>query len=86
MYKVVFTKTAEKEYKYLFKTNRKIFERIRKAIISLSEKPTQGKQLKLALKGKWSYRVGSYRVIYSIEHRILTIYVLDIGHRREIYG
>jgi mRNA-degrading endonuclease RelE of RelBE toxin-antitoxin system len=26
-----------------------------------------------------------YRIIYSIAHNILTVYVLDIGHRREIY-
>lgn len=30
-------------------------------------------------------RVGSFRVIYSIEHEKIIIYVVAIGHRREIY-
>ncbi len=85
MYKVILTNTAKKEYKYLYKTNESIFTRVRNALISLSKDPTQGKPLKLSLKGKWSFRVGVYRIIYTIEKKILTVYVLDIGHRREIY-
>ena len=85
MYKIAFTKAAQKEYAYLYETNASIFKRIKAAIKSLSENPTQGKPLKLTLKGKWSYRVGIYRIIYSIAHKILTVYILDIGHRREIY-
>lgn len=85
MYKIVLTKTAEKEYIYLYKTNRSIFARIRAALNSLSQDPAQGKPLKFTLKGKWSYGVGVYRIIYSIEHNILTVYILDIGHRREVY-
>lgn len=85
MYKIVLTNTAKKEYKYLHKTNESVFKRVRNALLSLSKDPTQGKPLKLSLKGKWSYRVGVYRIIYAIEKKILTVYVLDIGHRREIY-
>lgn len=85
MYKVVLAKSAEKEYAYLYKTNKAIFQRIRTVLHSLSKDPHQGKPLKLTLKGKWSYRVGVYRIIYSIEHKILVVYILDIGHRREVY-
>ena len=85
MYKIILTKNAEKDYAYLFKTNQKIFKRIKAALRSLAEDPHQGKPLKLTHKGQWSYRVGMYRIIYSIEHNILTVYILDIGHRREIY-
>ena len=86
MYKILLTRAAEKDYRYLFKTNRPIANRINAALHALANDPTQGKPLKLTLKGKWSYRVGVYRVIYSIEHKILTVYVLDIGHRRDVYG
>ncbi len=85
MYKIVFTKLAEKEYVYLYKTNKSVFKRIRAALNSLAEDPTQGKPLKLVLKGKWSYRVGMYRIIYSIENNVFTVYILNIGHRREVY-
>ena len=85
MYKIVLTATARKEYKFIHKTNESLFKRIRNVLLALSENPTQGKPLKLSLRGKWSYRVGIYRIIYSIEKKILTVYVLDIGHRREVY-
>ena len=85
MYKIFLTKGAEREYSYLYKTNKAIFRRIKAALNSIAEDPCQGKRLKLELKGRWSYRVGMYRIIYSIEHNILTVYVLDIGHRREVY-
>ncbi|MHA4811646.1 type II toxin-antitoxin system RelE family toxin [Flavitalea flava] len=39
------------------------------------------------LKGRPGYRVriGDYRVIYNIEDNILTVFVLTIGHRRDVY-
>lgn len=85
MYKITLTKGAEKEYLYLYRTNRSIFDRVRKVLRAIAEDPYQGKPLKLELKGKWSWRVGTYRIIYSIEHSMLTVHVLDVGHRREIY-
>lgn len=85
MYKIALTKSAEKEYRDLYNKNRAVFERIRKAIYAIAKDPRQGKPLKFELKNKWSYRVGPYRIIYSIEHSILTVYVFDIGHRREVY-
>ena len=33
----------------------------------------------------WKYRVGDYRIIASIEDEIVTIVVVQIGNRREIY-
>lgn len=43
-----------------------------------------------ALKGSrfgelWRYRVGDYRLITRIDDGVLTVLVLRIGHRREIY-
>jgi mRNA interferase RelE/StbE len=35
--------------------------------------------------GHWRYRVGDYRIICKIEDEIITILVIEIGHRREIY-
>ena len=39
------------------------------------------------LKGRDSYRirVGNYRVIYEIFDNILTVEVIDLGHRKDIY-
>ena len=35
--------------------------------------------------GRWRYRVGDYRIVVSFDNSIITIYVIEIGHRREIY-
>lgn len=33
----------------------------------------------------WKYRMGDYRVICSIRDEVITILVVRIGHRREVY-
>jgi mRNA interferase RelE/StbE len=33
----------------------------------------------------WRYRVGDYRLICKIQDEIVTILVVRVGHRREIY-
>ena len=33
----------------------------------------------------WRLRVGDYRVLYEIRDEIVTVLVLRIGHRREVY-
>lgn len=33
----------------------------------------------------WRVRVGDYRVIYEIHDGNLTIVVITVGHRREVY-
>ena len=30
-------------------------------------------------------RVGDYRIIYNIQSSVLTIEVIKVGHRREVY-
>lgn len=47
------------------------------------------RQLGAALHGKlksfWKYRVGDYRLICEIQDKTLTVLVINIGHRKEIY-
>jgi len=44
-----------------------------------------GKTLVGELEGLIRYRVGDYRLICRLEDRALTILVIEVGHRREIY-
>ena len=37
------------------------------------------------LGGFWKYRIGDYRLISSIEDSKLTVLVLRVGNRREVY-
>ena len=55
------------------------------AINDLEVDPYQGKALQGALQGRFSYRVGSYRLIYSISRQRLIVYLIDVGHRRDVY-
>ena len=35
--------------------------------------------------GKWRYRVGDYRIITEFRDSVLVVFVVEVGHRREIY-
>jgi len=60
-------------------------ERIRTAIeTKLAHAPEEfGAPLRRTLKGYWKLRVGDWRVIYKMTGR--TVFILRIGHRREVY-
>jgi len=62
-----------------------LYRRIANAIESLKTNPYQGKLLKAKLKGRYSRRVGAYRIVYKIEADKLIIFVIDINHRRDVY-
>ena len=59
--------------------------KIFKEIEALKENPDLGKQLVGPLKGLRSLRIGNYRVIYKKDLQIITIFILAIGHRKNIY-
>jgi mRNA interferase RelE/StbE len=44
-----------------------------------------GKALKGPLGEFWCYRIGDYRLVCEIRDGVLTILVLRIGNRREVY-
>ena len=46
---------------------------------------TTGEALKGNLRDFWRYRVGDYRIFCRLEDSIVTVFVVHIGHRREIY-
>lgn len=33
----------------------------------------------------WRFRVGNYRILVQFEDHIMTILVIAVGHRREVY-
>ena len=81
-YTVIFTSSAKKQ---IDKLPTDIKDKIKNALLELSENPYFGKALKARLEGLYSYRVGNYRIIYNIVRRELIIRVLKVMHRREVY-
>ncbi len=85
VWRLEFAPSALRSLEWVKKREPALFPRLIEALESLQKNPHQGKALKGELLGKYSYRVGSYRVIYKIIRGELRILVLDIGHRRDIY-
>jgi len=46
---------------------------------------TFSKALSGSLRNFRSMRVGSYRIIFSVEEEIITVHVIAIGNREDIY-
>ena len=55
-------------------------------VANLSDPRSKGKMLVGDLKGFWRYCVGDYRLICRIHDEELEILVVEVGHRKEIYG
>jgi len=47
--------------------------------------PYLGKKLVGNLSPFWRMRVGDYRIIYAIEEKLVTVEVIKIRHRKEVY-
>ncbi|HCC54721.1 MAG TPA: type II toxin-antitoxin system mRNA interferase toxin, RelE/StbE family [Desulfobulbaceae bacterium] len=64
---------------------KKDLQRIIERIESLTANPRPVGCEKLSNLEKYRLRQGNYRIIYSIQDAQLTIWVVKVGHRREIY-
>ena len=86
MYQVLFSDMALKELKKLDKhTALLITGWIRKNLEGCTNPRSQGKGLTANLSGQWRYRIGDYRIIADISDETITILVLSIGHRKDLY-
>jgi mRNA interferase RelE/StbE len=84
MYRIIFSKTAEKD---LDKLPVITIKKISKAIDNLAEnpRPVGCKKLKSTEDNLWRIRIGDYRVIYEITDEIKVIDIRRIRHRKDIY-
>ena len=85
MHKLEFSHLAAKELERIYRVDRKLYARLIAASETLKTNPYQGKKLKGRLAGDYSMRVGDYRIIYTIYKNKLIVYIIDLGHRKEIY-
>ena len=60
-------------------------KRIMERIGSLAENPRPVGCEKLSGQEKYRIRQGVYRIIYSIQDTQLIVWVVKVGHRREVY-
>jgi mRNA interferase RelE/StbE len=82
LYRILMTKQADKQFEHLQKKDQK---RVQAAFEVLKENPTAGKLLEGKFKGLRTLRIWPYRIIYAINHGIITVTVVKIGHRKDVY-
>ncbi len=64
---------------------RKDLQRIIVAIQSLADDPRPPQSKKLSGLEQYRLRQGDYRILYTIADAVLIVFVIAVGHRREIY-
>ncbi|SCZ76576.1 type II toxin-antitoxin system RelE family toxin [Acidaminobacter hydrogenoformans] len=86
-FKVEYTTSALKQLKKLDKqTAFFILSYIEKNLVDSENPRLHGKSLQGLLSDKWRYRVGDYRILAKIEEDRVVILIVEVGHRKDIYG
>ncbi|MBX9705413.1 MAG: type II toxin-antitoxin system RelE/ParE family toxin [Gammaproteobacteria bacterium] len=82
-------KVTKVAFKQLEKINKFSQKRILNFLHSKLENTADPRMLGKALTGHsigiWRYRVGDYRIICDIQDKTVTILVVTVGHRKEVY-
>jgi len=81
-YKVYFKESVEKDFSTIPK---KDLQKILRPIEMLSQDPRPQGHEKLTGRERCRVRQGHYRIVYSIQDKDLTVWVVKVGHRREVY-
>ena len=81
-YKIFFKKSVEKELK---KIPKKYLLKIIQRLENLKTNPHPNGSEKLTGQDLYRIRQGTYRIVYSIQDKELTIWGIKFDHRKEIY-
>jgi mRNA interferase RelE/StbE len=80
------TRTAEKQITKLHRQAQQAIVRFLRERLAGADNPRQwGRPLQGEKRGLWRYRVGDYRLICDIQDERITVMVLQVGHRKDIY-
>lgn len=82
MYKLRIEKSVQKA---LEKIDEPYYSKIKTAILSLADNPRPQGYKKLKGRDGFRIRVANYRIIYDIFDNILSVDVIELGHRKDIY-
>jgi len=87
VWKIEFDRDAQKEFGRIDRQSAKRITDFLIERVALRDNPRElGESLKCPELGEyWKYRVGDYRIICKIQDQQITILVIRIGNRREVY-
>lgn len=82
MYQVVIEKQVQKQLAKIPLPN---YNKVVSALQDLAINPRPQGSKKLKGRQGFRVRIGDYRIIYNINDNILTVFILAIGNRRDVY-
>ncbi len=82
MYEIIFVSSAVRDYK---KLPDKVVPDINDAIEALADNPHPRGCKKLKNRNAFRIRVNNYRIIYEINEQNITVLVIRIRQRKEVY-
>ena len=81
-YKIFFKRSVEKDFESIPKNDlKRILDRIK----MLAEDPRPTGCEKLTGQERYRVRQGRYRIIYSIQDNELTVWIVKVSHRKDVY-
>jgi mRNA interferase RelE/StbE len=81
-YKIFFKRSVEKDFESIPK---KDLKRILDRIKALADDPRATGCEKLTGQERYRVRQGRYRIVYSIQDNELTVWVVKVSHRKDVY-
>ena len=81
-YDIYFRESVRKDVKGIPKRD---LQNILKRIKTLSEDPRPFGCEKLTGQDRYRLRQGKYRIVYSIQDKELTVWIVKVGHRKDVY-
>jgi mRNA interferase RelE/StbE len=86
VWQIEFDSEAESDLRNIDREiQRRILRYLRERIATAKDPRRFGVPLRRELAGLWKYRLGDYRIICRIEDKKVIVYVIRIGHRKDIY-
>ena len=80
------TNSAERDLRRLDRnTAQRIRDYLEKRVLVADNPRVLGEALSGRLAGSWRYRVGDYRVICNIQDTVLTVLVVCVSKRSDVY-
>lgn len=81
-YKIYFKESVEKDFRSIPKQDSR---RILRRIDSLSADPRPPGCEKLTGLERYRIRQGRYRIVYSVQDKDIAVWIVKIGHRKDVY-
>ena len=84
-WRIELTREAERQIDALGSGERRQVLKFLQKLRSRDDPQTLGKPLSGPLRGLWRYRVGDWRLICQLRRSVLTVVVVRLGHRSDVY-